>query len=93
VALTEESIVSSAGYWGSREAVPSRGVTAGMDLLLAARRILLLVSGVSKREILRRALLEPSTSTVPASHLQQAADVVIVADRPALAEELRQRPA
>ncbi|HEY3107973.1 MAG TPA: glucosamine-6-phosphate deaminase [Chloroflexota bacterium] len=88
VTLTEESVVSSAGYWGSREVVPTRGVTAGMDLLLAARRILLLVSGAPKREILRRTLLEPPTGALPASHLQRAADVLVLADRAALPEEL-----
>jgi glucosamine-6-phosphate deaminase len=59
VELTEESIESNARYWGAREQVPRRALTAGMRALLEARQTLLLVAGASKREILRRALEEP----------------------------------
>jgi glucosamine-6-phosphate deaminase len=83
VTLTEESIASNAGYWGGRDQVPRQALTAGMAPLLAARRTLLVVSGAHKRDILQRTLLGPLMPEVPASYLQQAANVTVLADRAA----------
>jgi glucosamine-6-phosphate deaminase len=83
VALTEESLVSNARYWGGREYVPTHALTCGMDLLLAARQIILIVSGAHKHGILQRTLHAPPTPDVPASWLQQAANVTVFADQAA----------
>lgn len=83
VDLTPESIESAAYYWGSTDQVPPQALTAGMDLLLAAKRILLLVSGPHKRTILRRSVMEPPSPAVPASYLQGIEGVTIIADRAA----------
>lgn len=83
VALTEASIESNGRYWGGRERVPRRALTAGMDLLLGAKRTVLLVAGAHKREILTRTLEGPETPEVPASLLRRAANVTVVADRAA----------
>ena len=48
VNLSDESIESNARYWGGREKVPVRALTVGMKELLAAKHILLIVSGVRK---------------------------------------------
>lgn len=83
VDLTPESIVSNARYWGDEEQVPRQALTCGMDLLLAARRTLLLVSGTHKHQILHRAVEGPQTPDVPASYLQSASYVTVLADRAA----------
>jgi glucosamine-6-phosphate deaminase len=84
VDLTPESIVSNARYWGGDEdQVPRRALTCGMDLLLAARRTLLVVSGAHKHQILHRAMEGPQTPDVPASYLQLAPHVTVLADRAA----------
>jgi glucosamine-6-phosphate deaminase len=83
VDLTPESVASNARYWGGAEQVPRRALTAGMAPVLAARRIVLLVSGTHKREILRMTVRGPVTPEVPASYLQRAAGVTIVADEAA----------
>lgn len=83
VDLTPASLASNARYWGGADQVPAQAVTAGMDLLLAARQTLLVVSGAHKRDILRRTVAEPPTPAVPASYLQQAARVTVLADRAA----------
>ena len=57
-----------------------------MDLLLAARQTLLVVSGAHKHEILHRALEGPQTPDLPASYLQSAPDVTVLADRAAWGE-------
>ena len=76
VQLTPASLASNAGYWDGLP-VPSRAVTAGMNLILASKRVLLLVSGAHKREILRRTLAEAITPDLPASLLRGAALTVI----------------
>ena len=83
VTLSQESIKSNSVYWGGLERVPPQGMTAGMRQLLASRKILLLVSGKGKRDILRRVMYGPVTDEVPASHLQLHPNVVVIADEDA----------
>jgi glucosamine-6-phosphate deaminase len=83
--LSESSIETAVGYFdGDRARVPHQAITMGMAPLLAARQILLIVSGAGKRTILQQALSGPITPEVPASYLQQVADkVTVIADRAA----------
>jgi glucosamine-6-phosphate deaminase len=83
VDLTPASMQSNAAYWGSIERVPSRGITAGMDIILAARQILLLVSGNAKHAILMRTLTELPSQELPASWLCDLPQAVIIADKAA----------
>jgi glucosamine-6-phosphate deaminase len=83
VHLTLESVASNARYWGGEDQVPRQALTCGMDLLLSARRTLLLVSGAHKHDILHRAVEGPQTPDVPASYLQSAPEVTVLADRAA----------
>jgi glucosamine-6-phosphate deaminase len=78
--LSPASIDSNARYWGTRDRVPRRAITLGMDLLLAARRTLLVVSGESKRAILRTLLDGSPRDDLPASHLRTAAHATVLAD-------------
>jgi glucosamine-6-phosphate deaminase len=82
VELTPETIRANARYWGSELDVPARAVTVGLRPLLAARTIVVVVSGAGKRAILHRALEGPVGADVPASFLREAeGDVTVVADR------------
>ncbi len=83
VDLTQDSILSNARYWGGEDQVPRQALTCGMNLLVAARRTLLVVSGASKHEILHRSLEGSQTPDVPASYLQLASQVTVLADRAA----------
>ena len=82
VALSAASLASNASYWGPGR-VPRRAITAGMDVLLGAKRIVLIVTGEGNASILRRAVGEPPTPSVPASFLQYHPDVRVIADRAA----------
>jgi glucosamine-6-phosphate deaminase len=55
-----------------------------MDLILASREVLLLVSGAHKRDILERTLTGPTSPDCPASLLRLRDGVTVVADRAAL---------
>lgn len=83
VTLSEESLDSNAAYWGGRDRVPLRAVTAGLAQLLAARQTILLVSGAHKRDVLGKVLYGPVTPDLPASYLQLAQNVTVIADRAA----------
>lgn len=51
---------------------------------MKAKKILLIVSGEDKAEILKKSLFGPVTSQVPASILQLHKDLVVVADEAAM---------
>ena len=92
VELSAESLRSNAAYWGNGERVPRRAVTIGMAGLVRSKTILLVASGPSKGDIVRRAVLGPVTPDVPASGLQTATDLRVVVDRTAWASrEARDR--
>lgn len=83
--LSEESLNSNAAYWGSRAAVPLAAITCGLQNLLEARCIILVVSGKAKREILEKALHGPIGPEVPASYLQTVADrLIVICDKQAM---------
>ncbi len=86
VELSSSTIEANARYYdGGRP--PATAVTLGMRQLLSARAIVLVVSGSSKRTIVRRALEGPVGPAVPASFLQQAGgDVTVIVDRAAWAD-------
>ena len=88
VELTDASIESNARYWGGRDAVPARALTAGMDVILAARRSLLIVSGARKRDVLRRLVVDAPSDDLPASHLRGIAGAVLLADSAAWPPDL-----
>jgi glucosamine-6-phosphate deaminase len=62
-------------------AVCDQAVTLGLATILEAREVIVLVSGVRKREPLARMLDEPVTPDLPASVLQRHPNCVVVADR------------
>jgi glucosamine-6-phosphate deaminase len=88
VDLTPASVESNARYWGGRDAVPAQALTAGMDVILAARRSLLVVSGEGKRDVLRRLVVDSPSDELPASHLRDVAGAVLLADSAAWPRDL-----
>ncbi len=83
VDLSPESVASNAAYWGGRERVPPQALTMGMAALLAARRVLLVVSGPHKHAILRRTVEEEPSVDLPAAWLQRHPGATVIADRAA----------
>ena len=64
---------------------PTAGITLGMDRLLAAGEVWLLVTGDRKAGILARALLEPPGPDCPASYLRRHPRLTVFADQDAAA--------
>ncbi|HLJ68708.1 MAG TPA: glucosamine-6-phosphate deaminase [Chloroflexota bacterium] len=83
VDLTDSSLRAAGSYWRDDVTVPRHAVTVGLADLLSARRILLLVSGEGKADILARTLKGPVTPDVPASYLQGNPALTVIAERAA----------
>ena len=58
----------------------------GIQTIMQARKVLVVVSGADKAEILKKVVEGPITPQVPASILQLHNDVTIVADAAALSK-------
>ena len=72
VTLQQATRNQNAGaFGGNPDKVPEQAITLGLDEILAADEIHLIVTGSAKAEILRTALLDPCSAEVPASWLQQ----------------------
>ena len=84
VDLTESTIEVNKRFFDSEDDVPKQAYTMGIRNIMQAKKILVIVSGESKAEILNEVLNGPITPAVPASILQLHNDVTIVADEAAL---------
>jgi glucosamine-6-phosphate deaminase len=83
VALAPSTIEANSRLFAEGEEVPSYAYTMGIRSIMMAKKILLVVSGKEKAEILSKALTGPVTPSVPASILQMHPDLTIVADEAA----------
>jgi len=84
--LTQESRDQNAAYYDGAS-IPEQAITMGLGTILAARRIVMIVSGAAKAGIVRATLEEPMSSNVPGSWLRLAGDrLEVVLDRDAAAE-------
>ena len=87
IKLHEVTRQDAAPSFGGLENTPERAITIGLRTILAAKRIVLIVWGAKKADILRQALTGPLTAVVPASFLQKHPNVSIFVDQ-ALADQL-----
>jgi len=84
VDLTPGSIAAARPAFPGQPA-PTQALTVGIATLLAARSLMLLVTGAGKADILHRALRSPQGPEVPASFLRDHPGLLVVADRAAAA--------
>ena len=83
VELTESTISANSRLFDSADEVPREAYTMGIGTIMRARRVLLVANGADKAKIVAAALNGPVTPEVPASILQQHADVTVVLDEEA----------
>ena len=82
--LTPSTIQANARFFASMDEVPKQAYTMGIQSIMQAKKILVIVSGKAKAEIVKEAFTGPITPQVPASVLQLHPDVTVVADKDAL---------
>lgn len=86
VDLTESTLEANKRFFASIDDVPKQAYTMGIGTIMKAKKVLLIVSGADKADILAKSLFGPVTPEVPASILQFHNDVIVVADEAALAK-------
>ncbi|MCD8143175.1 MAG: glucosamine-6-phosphate deaminase [Clostridiales bacterium] len=84
VALTDTTIQANKRFFEREEDVPRFAYTMGISDIMQAQRVVMVVSGAGKAEIVKRAFFGPITPQVPASILQLHKDFILVADEAAL---------
>lgn len=85
VALTESTIEANSRLFADPQEVPRFALTMGIKPIMQAHRVLLIANGENKADAIHKALFGPVTPQVPASILQLHPDLVVVADKAALA--------
>lgn len=86
VDLTESTIEANKRFFASADEVPRQAYTMGIGTIMKAKKVLVVVSGEDKAEIVAKAFSGDVTPDVPASILQMHQDVTVVADKAALSK-------
>ena len=86
VDLTESTIEANKRFFASADDVPKQAYTMGIKTIMQAKKILIVVNGENKADIVERAFFGPVTPEVPASILQLHNDVTLVGDEATLAK-------
>lgn len=86
VDLTESTIEANKRFFASADDVPKQAYTMGIGTIMKAKKILVVVSGADKADIVAKAFYGDVTPEVPASVLQFHPDVTVVVDEAAAAK-------
>ena len=83
VKLTPMTRDANKRFFNSVDEVPEAAFTMGIGTVMAARKIVMVVTGADKREILRKTFRDRVTPEVPGSILQFHPDVTLICDQDA----------
>lgn len=78
--LAKSTIEANSRFFNDIAEVPTSAITMGLETIMQAKSIVLVVSGISKADILTRVLYGPISTAVPASILQNHPDVTLITD-------------
>jgi glucosamine-6-phosphate deaminase len=84
VMLSASTIEANKRFFENADEVPRQAYTMGIRTIMQAKRIVIIVSGINKAEIVKQAFFGPITPEVPASVLQLHNNVTLVGDEAAL---------
>lgn len=86
VDLAQETLDANARFFDTIEEVPTQAITMGIQSIMEADEIIMLVSGANKAEALAQVINGEVTEDFPASILQKHNKVTIIADEAALSK-------
>ena len=86
VQLTEMTREANKRFFSSIDEVPTAAVTMGVGTVMAARKIVMVITGADKADILYKVFFGPVTPEVPGSILQFHSDVTLICDEAAAAK-------
>ena len=83
VKLTDMTIDANKRFFESIDDVPKSAFTMGIGTIMAAKKIVMVVTGADKKDILHKTFWGPVTPEIPASILQFHPDVTLICDEAA----------
>lgn len=86
VDLTETTIEANARFFANKDEVPKQAYTMGIQTIMQAGKVLVVVSGEDKADIVNKAFFGPVTPQIPASILQFHNDFILIGDEAALSQ-------
>ena len=78
VKLDPSTIEANARFFATADEVPKMAISMGMLSIMQAKKIVMVVNGLAKKEILEKSIYGPITPQVPASILQLHPDVTVI---------------
>ncbi|MDE7325682.1 MAG: glucosamine-6-phosphate deaminase [Lachnospiraceae bacterium] len=86
VTLTESTIEANMRFFHNREDVPRQAYTMGIQAIMQAGKVLMIVNGEHKAQIIQRAFAGVVTPKIPASILQLHPNFILIGDEAALSK-------
>jgi glucosamine-6-phosphate deaminase len=83
VTLDKMTIESNSRFFENKEEIPTKAISMGIRTIMHSKKILLLASGISKADIINKAINGKINPEVPASILQLHQDVTVIIDKAA----------
>lgn len=84
--LTESTMNANARFFSEDEVMPNAALTMGMGTIFSAKKIILLVSGKSKREVFKQLVTDRISTSCPATLLKLHPNVTVLCDSEACGE-------
>lgn len=84
VDLKESTIKDNSRFFNSIDEVPKKSITMGLTSIIKAKKIVIIITGENKKEVLARLLTGKISEDLPASILHKHPDVTIYADYKAM---------
>ena len=85
VKLTDMTREANKRFFNSIDEVPTAAITMGVGTVMAAKKIVMVITGADKADILYKVFFGPVTPEVPGSILQFHPDVTLICDEAAAA--------
>ena len=79
-ALTESTINANSRFFSKDEIIPNASLTMGMGTIFAAKKIILLINGKSKKAAFEQLLNDRFNTSCPATILKLHPDVTVICD-------------
>lgn len=83
VQLTESTIAANVRFFAQSTDVPRSAYSMGIKSIMAAKQIIIMAYGKAKAAAVKKLVLRPVTTAVPASILQQHSNVTLIVDEAA----------
>ena len=84
--LTDNTIEANKRFFDKKEDVPKQAYTMGIKTIMHAKKILFVVSGENKADVVSKAFFGPVTPEIPASILQLHNNITIIGDEAAFSK-------